>query len=136
MVEFADGSVKAHLGPTDMRIPIQYAFSLPERWPAPVEPVDFVALGRLDFEEPDWETFRCLRLAFEAGRTGGTMPAVLNAANEVAVAAFLEGRIGFDAIADIVDAVLEDHSPAPADSLETVEEADGWARERARQRVG
>ena len=93
MVEFADGSVKAHLGATDMRVPIQYAFSHPRRWEAPLPPVDFAALGRLDFAEPDLETFGCLRLAFEAGTAGGTAPAVLNAANEVAVAAFLADRM-------------------------------------------
>ena len=95
MVEFADGSVKAHLGATDMRIPIQYAFSHPERWEAPLPPVDFTTIGSLDFEPPDLETFRALTLAIEAGRTGGTMPAAMNAANEVAVAAFLAGRIRF-----------------------------------------
>jgi len=135
MVEFADGSVKAHLGATDMRIPIQYAFSLPERWPAPVEPVDFVSLGRLDFEEPDLDTFRCLSLALAAGRTGGTMPAVLNAANEVAVAAFLAGDIRFDAIPDIVESVVTAHDAGPLDSLEAVESADAWARAAAAARI-
>ena len=131
MVEYADGSVKAHLGATDMRIPIQYAFSLPERWRSPVEPVDFVELGRLDFEEPDRETFRCLDLAFEAGRTGMTYPAVLNAANEVAVAAFLAGTAPFLAIPDTVARVLDKHEPVSADSLEAVEAADAWARTEA-----
>jgi 1-deoxy-D-xylulose-5-phosphate reductoisomerase len=131
MVEYADGSVKAHLGATDMRIPIQYALSLPERWRSPVEPVDFVELGRLDFEEPDRETFQCLDLAFEAGRTGMTYPAVLNAANEVAVAAFLAGTAPFLAIPDTVARVLDAHAPVPADSLEAVETADAWARTQA-----
>ncbi|MBN2848755.1 MAG: 1-deoxy-D-xylulose-5-phosphate reductoisomerase [Coriobacteriia bacterium] len=131
MVEYADGSVKAHLGATDMRIPIQYAFSLPERWRSPVEPVDFVELGRLDFEEPDRETFPCLDLAFEAGRTGMTYPAVLNAANEVAVAAFLAGTAPFLAIPDTVARVLDTHQPVLADSLEAVEAADAWARTEA-----
>lgn len=136
MVEFADGSVKAHLGATDMRIPIQYAFSLPERWASPVEPVDFVSLGRLDFEEPDCETFRCLALALDAGRAGGTMPAVLNAANEVAVAAFLAGNLRFDAIPDIVESVVSDHDVRPLDTLEAVQSADAWARAAAAARLG
>ena len=132
MVEFADGSVKAHLGATDMRIPIQYAFSHPHRWNAPVEPVDFVALGRLDFEEPDYATFRCLSLAIEAGRAGGTMPAVMNAANETAVAAFLGGRCTFAGIADVVEVAMSAHESRPLDTLETVERADAEAREVAR----
>jgi 1-deoxy-D-xylulose-5-phosphate reductoisomerase len=131
MVEFADGSVKAHLGATDMRIPIQYAFSHPDRWDAPLPPVDFRSLGALDFEEADSETFRCLALALEAGRAGGTMPAVLNAANEVAVAAFLDGRISFDDIPRIVERVMDAHTTGAALDLETVEAADRWARTRA-----
>jgi 1-deoxy-D-xylulose-5-phosphate reductoisomerase len=136
MVEYADGSVKAHLGATDMRVPIQYAFSHPDRWDAPVPPVDFARLGGLDFEEPDFDTFPCLRLAFEAGRAGGTAPAVLNAANEVAVAAFLDGRCRFDDIARIVAGVLESHQPTAADSVETVESVDAWAREEASRMLG
>lgn len=136
MVEFVDGSVKAHLGATDMRVPIQYALSHPERWDAPVPPVDFVALGRLDFEEPDLDAFPCLRLAFQAGREGGTMPAVLNAANEVAVAAFLASRAPFGAIAATVERVMAAHAVQPLDSLETVEAADAWAREAAARALG
>lgn len=133
MVEFTDGSVKAHLGATDMRVPIQYAFSCPERWDAPVPPVDFREQGSLDFESPDPDTFRCLALALEAGRVGGTLPAVLNAANEVAVAAFLARESTFDAIPRIVEAVMQAHSTGPADSLEAIEVADGWARQEARR---
>lgn len=128
MVEFTDGSVKAHLGATDMRVPIQYAFSYPERWAPPVSPVDFRTLGALDFEAPDTRTFRSLALAYEAGRVGGTAPAVLNAANEVAVAAFLDGRVPLSAIADTVETVLERHERTGADTLEAVEAADSWAR--------
>ena len=95
MVEFTDGSVKAHLGTTDMRIPIQFALSYPERWDAPVEPLDFTKLGSLEFAAPDTDTFRCLALARHAGATGGTLPCVMNAANEVAVAAFLADGIGY-----------------------------------------
>lgn len=131
MVEFADGSVKAHLGATDMRVPIQYAFSHPERWAAPVPPVDFCTLGSLDFEEPDISTFRSLSLAYEAGRAGGTLPAVLNAANEVAVAAFLAGRAPLTAIPETVERVLERHDRMSADTLEAVEAADSWARRTA-----
>jgi 1-deoxy-D-xylulose-5-phosphate reductoisomerase len=131
MVEFSDGSVKAHLGATDMRIPIQYALSHPERWDAPAPPVDFRTLGSLDFEPPDVDTFPSLRLAIEAGRAGGTMPTVLNAANEIAVAAFLEGRVPLTAIPTTVESTLERHHRAPADTLEAVEHADAWARRTA-----
>ncbi|MDO8848356.1 MAG: 1-deoxy-D-xylulose-5-phosphate reductoisomerase [Coriobacteriia bacterium] len=133
MVEFTDGSVKAHLGATDMRVPIQYAFSHPERWDAPVPPVDFRTFGGLDFEPPDTDTFRCLGLALSAGREGGTMPAVLNAANEIAVAAFLDGRAAFDDIPRVVEQVMTAHVTGPVDSLEAVEAADAWARRAASQ---
>ena len=133
MVEFADGSVKAHLGATDMRVPIQYAFSHPDRWDAPVPPVDFRSLGALDFDAPDSDTFPALALAYDAGREGGTMPAVLNAANEVAVAAFLDRATTFDAIPRIVEQVMAAHVSGPADSLDAVEAADAWARREASQ---
>lgn len=131
MVEFSDGSVKAHLGATDMRVPIQYAFSHPERWEPPVPPVDFRTLGSLDLEAPDVRTFRSLDLAYAAGRAGGTAPAVLNAANEVAVAAFLQERVSLQAIPDMVERVLERHSVTRADTLDAVEAADAWARAEA-----
>jgi len=131
MVELSDGSVIAHLGATDMRIPIQYAFSQPRRWGAPVRPVDFTRIGSLDFDEPDFETFGCLSLAFGAGRTGGTAPVVLNAANEIAVAAFLAGRIGFLDIEYTVAATLDSHEPGPVESVEHIESVDAWARTRA-----
>ncbi|MBW6468342.1 MAG: 1-deoxy-D-xylulose-5-phosphate reductoisomerase [Coriobacteriia bacterium] len=131
MVEFADGSVKAHLGATDMRIPIQYAFSHPRRWPAPIEPVDFTTLGSLDFEPPDVETFRCLALALDAGRAGGTLPAVLNAANEIAVEAFLAGRCRLTDIDRVVETVMDAHEPEPLASVEQVEAVDRWARKTA-----
>jgi len=132
MVEYADGSVKAHLGATDMRIPIQYAFSYPRRWAAPLPPVDFAALGHLDFAEPDFETFRCLTLALEAGRAAGTIPAAMNAANEIAVAAFLTGECGFLDIERIVESVMDAHVREPLDSFEQVESVDAWARATAR----
>lgn len=131
MVEFSDGSVKAHLGVTDMRIPIQYAFSYPDRWDAPVPPLDFRSLGSLDFEAPDFERFPALRLAYQAGAEGGTLPAVMNAANEVAVAAFLAGRTAYLDIARLVERVMAEHDTRPLDCVETVEAADGWARTRA-----
>jgi 1-deoxy-D-xylulose-5-phosphate reductoisomerase len=132
MVEYADGSVKAHLGATDMRIPIQYAFSHPRRWDAPVPPVDFTKLGRLDFAEPDYETFGCLMLALEAGRAGGTMPAAMNAANEIAVAAFLAGECGFLDIERAVEVVMSCHIVEKLESLDQVEAVDTWARKAAR----
>jgi 1-deoxy-D-xylulose-5-phosphate reductoisomerase len=132
MVEFTDGSVKAHLGTTDMRIPIQYALSYPRRWPAPVTPVDFTTIGALAFEPPDLETFRCLALALTAGREGGTFPAVLNAANEVAVDAFLSGRCRFTDIDRVVEAVMALHTPEGLESIDQVEAVDLWARDAAR----
>jgi len=131
MVEFKDGSVKAHLGATDMRIPIQYALSYPQRWSAPLEPVDFARIGSLTFEEPDIQSFALLPLALEAGRVGGTCPAVLNAANEVAVSAFLSKACGFLDIERIVSSVLEKHSREEAKSCEQLEEVDAWARKQA-----
>lgn len=132
MVEFSDGSVKAHLGTTDMRIPIQFALSYPDRWSAPVKPMDFRTLGSLDFEAPDTDTFRCLALAKEAGTLGGTMPCAMNAANEVAVAAFLAGECSFLDIADTVERVMDSHDRAPVVSLEQLLEVDGLSREAAR----
>lgn len=131
MVEFSDGSVKAHLGTTDMRIPIQFALSYPDRWDAPVRPMDFRTLGSLEFAAPDTDTFRCLALAREAGRAGGTLPCVMNAANEIAVAAFLAERCAYLDIARCVEAVMEAHEARPVESLEQLEETDGWARRTA-----
>ncbi len=131
MVEFADGSVKAHLGTTDMRIPIQFALSYPERWDAPVEPLDFRTLGTLEFAAPDTDTFRCLALARHAGERGGTLPCAMNAANEVAVAAFLEGRASYLGIAAVVEATMEAHEREGVQqvtSLEQLEAVDAWAR--------
>src|SRR4029077_18365196 len=102
MVELTDGSIIAQLGVTDMRLPIQYAFSYPERWAAPLPPLDLARAGRLDFEPPDTSRFPCLALAFRALRGPDGLPIVLNAANEVAVAAFLEGRLSFTGIATTI----------------------------------
>ncbi len=129
MTEFVDGSFLAHLGAADMRIPIQYAFSYPERQVSPARHLDFRTLGTLQFARPDTERFPALALAFEAGRAGGTMPAVLNAANEIAVGLFMEGRLGFTGIPALVRNVMDRHSIEKADSLESVLEADAWARQ-------
>ena len=131
MVEFSDGSVKAHLGTTDMRIPIQYALSYPERWDAPVKPLDFTQLGSLEFAPPDTGTFRCLALAREAGEAGGTLPCAMNAANEVAVAAFLAGEGTYLGIAECVEAVMDAHSVQPVESIDQLLEVDAWARRQA-----
>lgn len=135
MVEFTDGSVKAHLGTTDMRIPIQFALSYPDRWEAPVAPLDFRTLGTLEFAAPDTDTFRCLALARHAGEVGGTLPAVMNAANEIAVASFLSEQIGYLDIAACVEAAMDAHEREgvqAVESLEQLEAIDAWAREAAR----
>jgi 1-deoxy-D-xylulose-5-phosphate reductoisomerase len=133
MVELNDGSVIAQLGVTDMRLPIQYAFSYPERWETALPPLDLARAGRLDFQVPDPDRFPCLRLAFEALRTGGTLPVVLNAANEVAVDAFLEGKLGFTAISRVIERTMNAHSPSPVSTLDVVRGADRWARAHARE---
>ena len=136
MVEFVDGTVLAQLGVTDMRLPIQYALSYPERWAAAIPGLDFGHPMRLEFDLPDHERFPCLRLAYRALEKGGSATAVLNAANEEAVAAFLDGRIPFTAIAESVREVLDDHLPSTLNRLEDVLEADAWARERSREALG
>jgi 1-deoxy-D-xylulose-5-phosphate reductoisomerase len=128
MVEFTDGSTIAQLSLPDMRLPIGYALSYPRRIGTPFGRIDWTDLRRLDFEPPDQATFRCLALAYDAGRLGGTAPAWLNAANEVAVQAFLDDRIGWLAIADVLEAVLARHDGAVADSVDAVIEADRRAR--------
>lgn len=130
MVEYIDGSVKAHLGVTDMRIPIQLALSYPARWDSVVEPLDFRKLRDLTFEAPDMDAFGCLALAISAGRAGGTAPAVLNAANEVAVAAFLSKRCGYLDIEAAVADALSHHERCDVESLEQIEAVDAWARQR------
>ena len=132
MVEFIDGSILAQLGLTDMRIPIQYALTYPERWNSPLPSLDIFQLQNLEFLEPDLEKFPCLDLAYRALRAGGTAPAVLNAANEVAVEAFLNNGIAFHEISQIIKSVLDSHSPMTASNLESVLKADVWAREEAR----
>ena len=133
MVEFVDGSVIAQLGVTDMRLPIQYAFSYPDRWPAPLPPLDLVKAGRLEFSKPDTRAFPCLHLAYRALEAERSLPVVLNAANEIAVARFLEGRLAFTAIADVIEATMDAHVPAEVRTLAQVRALDAWAREHARE---
>lgn len=131
LVQFRDGSVICQMGPPDMRVPIQYALTYPERKALPVERLHLEAVAQLTFEAPDPERFPSLRLAYEALQAGGTAPAVMNAANEVAVAAFLEDAIGFTDILEIVEKTLEAHSVLPDPSLDEVFAADSWARQAA-----
>ncbi|MCL4471584.1 MAG: 1-deoxy-D-xylulose-5-phosphate reductoisomerase [Gammaproteobacteria bacterium] len=133
MVEYVDGSVLAQLGNPDMRTPIAYALGFPERIDAGVSSLDLFKIGRLDFEAPDTVRFPCLDLAYQALRQGGTAPAILNAANEVAVDAFLEYRLPFKAIPAMIAGVLESDASIPVGRLEDVLEADAKARESARE---
>ncbi len=133
MVEYSDGSVLAQLGNPDMRTPIAHALAWPDRIESGVDSLDLFQVARLDFEAPDMQRFPCLRLAFEVVSAGGTAPAVLNAANEVAVAAFLERRLGFLNIAELVDRVLQQLEVKQAESLEQLLEVDRQARQLAAQ---
>jgi len=135
LIELVDGSIIAQLGMTDMRHAIQYALTYPARHPSSLPGLDLTALGKLEFFAPDTEKFPCISLAYEALRKGGTMPAVLNAANEVAVAAFLDEKVKFGEIPRLIRAACEAHQPQPASNLETVLAADKWAREWVRARV-
>jgi 1-deoxy-D-xylulose-5-phosphate reductoisomerase len=128
LVEMRDGSILAQLGPPDMRLPIQYALNYPERGERICAELDFSELGSLSFSSPDEEKFPALGLAYAAGREGGTMPAVLSAANEEAGIAFLKGEIKFTAIPRIVERIMEEHEVVPELTLEAIVEADGWAR--------
>ena len=135
MVEFVDGAILAHLGKTDMFLPIQYALTHPSRRRTPLASLNLLELGALHFAAPDRENFPCLDLCFAAGREGGTAPAALNAANEVAVAEFLAGRAGFVDISETNRRVLDGWVSRAADSIETVVEADREAREVARRNL-
>ena len=131
MVELVDGSVIAQLGVTDMRLPIQYAFSYPERWGTPLNSLDLARAGRLEFEHPDLQRFPCLALAFRALDGPPGLPVVLNAANEIAVSAFLDRRLAFTAIAEVIRSAMdayERHGARSVQSLEEVREIDAWAR--------
>ena len=132
MVELLDGSVIAQLGVTDMRLPIQYACSYPERWEAALPSLDLSKAGRLEFHPPDHQRFPCLGLAYRALRAEGTLAVVLNAANEVAVAAFLEGRLGFTAIPTVIERTMNAHAVEGVSTVETVRRVDAWGRNYAR----
>lgn len=134
-VEFADGSVKAQLGPSDMRIPIQYALSYPERWEAPVEPIDWREAANFTFAAPDIHTFKCLDLARKAGSTGGTLPCILNGANEVLNEAFRKDLISFTDIGDMLEAVFVAAKPEPLKDFEQIRDVDAWARAEATKLV-
>ncbi len=136
MVQYRDGSVLAQLGNPDMRTPIAHALAWPERIQAGVDALDMLKVGHLDFEPPDCERFPCLRLAREAWQAGGTASTLLNAANEVAVHAFLEGRVAFDAIPDIIEATLSRTAIGEADSLDVILAADAAARHCALGLIG
>ena len=131
LIDLKDGATLAHLGYPDMRVPIAYALTWPERADVPVERLDLAKVGRLDFEEPDPDTFRCLALAREAGKSGGIAPCVLNAADEVAVAAFLDGAITFKDISSVIERTLEDVGSGPAKGFDELFAVDEASRERA-----
>ena len=132
-----DGSVLAQLGIPDMRVPISYILAYPDRLPLTHLPqLNLAEAARLEFVEPDYDKFPCLGLAYTALERGGTCPAALNAANEVSVALFLSGRIAFTDIADINKQVLVAHAARPVKDLESVLEADGWARAQAKKIAG
>lgn len=135
MVEYIDGSVLAQLGNPDMRTPIAHALAWPHRIESGVASLDIFSIARLDFQQPDPQRFPCLRLAYEAVRTGGTAPAILNAANEVAVQAFLDGRLSFMQIPAVIDSTLEALRPREASSLEIILEDDRMARDFAARQV-
>ncbi len=135
MVEMVDGSIIAQMGVTDMKHAIQYALTFPDRRENCLAPLDLSKLSRLDFEEPDLDRFPCLGLAYTALKAGGTMPAVLNAANEIAVKAFLDGRIKLNEIAQLNAGVMQAHSSEKVDDLETVLRVDQWARSAAEKLI-
>lgn len=135
MIEYIDGSVLAQLGSPDMRIPIQLALTYPDRRPNNFPKLDLLKNSQLTFEEPDVKTFRCLQLAFDALREGGTMPAAMNAANEAAVEAFLKNRISFTGIPDIIEKVMLAHTVNICPGLDDIIEIDGWARRQAEKEV-
>jgi len=135
MVEYEDGSVIAQMGIPDMKTPIAYALSHPERLPLTLKPLDLCRIGTLTFEHPDPERFSCLALAYRALASGGTAPAVLNAANEIAVEAFLDGRIRFLEIPEVIRLSLDNHQVEFLGDLATALRADAWAREEALRQV-
>lgn len=135
MVEYVDGSVMAQLGSPDMRIPIQLALTYPNRCENNFSKLDLLKCSQLTFEEPDTKTFRCLQLAYDALNIGGTMPAVMNAANEIAVSAFLANRIAFTAMPELIESVMLAHKVNISPGLDDIIEVDGWARKQAEMAV-
>ncbi|MDQ0876405.1 1-deoxy-D-xylulose-5-phosphate reductoisomerase [Paenibacillus sp. V4I3] len=127
-VEFVDNSVIAQLGNPDMRVPIQYALTYPDRYPTPTNRLDLAAIGKLHFREMDYNRYPCIRMAFESGKQGGTSPTVYNAANEIAVARFLKGEITFLQIEQIIEVVLQKHESHSNPHLDVIHEQDIWAR--------
>jgi 1-deoxy-D-xylulose-5-phosphate reductoisomerase len=132
MVVFQDSAVLAQLGTPDMKVPIQYALTYPDRYPVKTKPLDLSQIGSLHFRKADLNRYPCLKLAIEAGRMGGTMPTVLNAANEVAVELFLRSKIGFLEIEQVIEKTMLAHNPICNPSLDDIEAADQWAREKAK----
>jgi 1-deoxy-D-xylulose-5-phosphate reductoisomerase len=132
LVELTDGSVLAQLGVTDMRLPIQYACSYPDRWDGALPSLDLARAGRLEFLEPDHDRFPCLGLAYRALRAGGTLPVVLNAANEVAVDAFLDGKLGFTSIPRVIERTMNTHAVESVTTIDVVRRVDAWGRDKAR----
>lgn len=137
MVEFHDGSVIAQLGTPDMKVPIQYALTYPDRFPLKSEEkLDLAQRGSLHFEKIDFERYRCLKFAYNSGKIGGTMPTVLNAANEIAVQAFLKGKISFLKIEELVEKALDAHQPQSHPTLEAIQEVDGQTRAFVQSLIG
>lgn len=132
MVEYKDGSIISQMGVPDMIIPISFALSFPHHLKTRVPPLELEKIGILSFEKPDMKRFRCLDLALKAAEIGGSMPTVLNGANEIAVESFLKGNIGFLDIPDLIEKTMASHENHPIDSIETVMEVDRWARDMAR----
>jgi len=135
MVEFTDGSIIAQLSITDMRLPIQYALTYPQRWQTGLDAVDFLNIKTLTFQRPDLERFPALSLATQVGRKGGTFPSVLNAADEEAVGAFLEGKLKFTDIYNVVESVVRKHKSIAPSNLKAIYDADLWAREQAKSLI-
>lgn len=132
-VQFVDNSIIAQMGDPDMRVPIQYALTYPDRWKSHTQPLDLAMVGKLHFQKMDFDRFRCLKLAFECGKIGGTAPTVFNAANEIAVDRFLRGEIQFLHIEEIIERTIEQHDVIQAPELTAIDEADRWARNIARE---
>ena len=132
LVELTDGSLIAQLGVTDMRLPIQYACSYPERWDGALPSLDLTRAGHLEFLPPDHERFPCLGLAYRALRAGGTLPVVLNAANEIAVEAFLDGKLGFASIPRVIERTMNAHTVEDVSTEDVVRRIDTWGRDKAR----